>query len=420
MSLEFNKLTAQVQKMGDMVEQLDFDISEQLIIAKRRFAAAGDIDAVSERIQWVRQSNISGYRGAALLDDMAMPPNMIFPAPPPTPEHTTIIAADGSQIYPNERAPVHYYLINIGVYIYRTSDASLPEQLTIPSLYYHKAHVHDEHQRVITNRTVDARRTVAEMQALQEIAWERYRQHKEPIVALYDNNLMFAPNKEIMDQDTLMNAYHGALSRLHDFENEGAKFALGGYVDNPRGSVVLRLLHLLTIRDAQELKFKQKEIESGGDLDGLRDQHLFRAVLKPGERSATLVQNSPRNFAFKQRNPAHEIAFFYVKVGNERHSNIARVDVPAWVAKNPQLVDYLHAVLLDQAAMQGRNPYPYALTRADELAYVSSKDKAKLEEMINIELRLKGIGPLAIAPKARGKELARSDRTAYEVDTHLH
>ncbi|GAB4310184.1 MAG: DNA double-strand break repair nuclease NurA [Phototrophicales bacterium] len=420
MALEFNKLTEQVYKMGAMIEKLDFDMRESLQIAKQRFAAAGDPAEVHKRIQIVRQKNISGYRGAALMDGSNEPINMIYPAPTP-PERATIIAGDGSQIYPNEQAPVHFYLINIGVFVYHHGIDHLPQQITIPTLYFHKDHVHDPHQRIISNRTVDARRTVKEMQTLAQLAWEYKDIYPEaPIIALYDNNLMFWADTEVYGGSRLMQDYHAAMQQLYDVQANGVQTTLAGYVDNPRGSVVLRLLHLLTLADETAIHANQNIIEQGGDLEGLKDKHLFQAVLAPGDRSAVMVQNSPRNFAYRQHNSSHEIAFFYIKVGSGSSTNIARVDIPVWVARNHQAVEALHGVLLAQSTMQGRNPYPYSLSRADELAYVSSKDKAKLDEMINLELRRKGIEPLiAGRPKARGKELARSDRTAYEINTDL-
>jgi hypothetical protein len=90
-----------------------------------------------------------------------------------------------------------------------------------------------------------------------------------------------------------------------------------------------------------------------------------------------------------------------------------------WVARDEEAVNQLHALLQAQCTMQGRNPYPYALTRADELAYVSSKDKAKLEELINLELRRNGVDPAVGTAKLRGKELARSDRRAYDPQIDL-
>ncbi|GAB4513867.1 MAG: DNA double-strand break repair nuclease NurA [Anaerolineae bacterium] len=420
MSLEFNKLHDQLMRMGAMIEKLDFDLTDRLRVAIERFEAASDVEAIQERIDLVRQSDISGYRGAAPLGaDYAQPINLIYP-PPPMPEYATIIAADGSQIYANEQSPVHYYLINVGMYIYHHGIDHLPEPITMPTLAFHKDHVHDHTKRVVSNRTVDARRTVAEMQALAEKAWEMKDRVPSSIIALYDNHLLFWVNSDVTGSEQVTKDYHAALVQLHDVHANGTPTILAGYVDNPhRSRVVLRLLFLMSLQDEREVKMREKELAYGGDLEGLRDRHLFNAVLRPGERSAVMVQNSPKNLAYKQRGVSYEIAFFYIKVGDHYRSNIARVDVPMWVARDERALNDLHAVLLAQCQMQGRNPYPYALTRADELAYVSAKDKNKLEEVINLELRRNGVNPFLYNAKTRGKELARSDRRPYELRTDL-
>lgn len=420
MALEFRKVSDQVEKMSAMIDKLDFDLTDRLRVARERFFAADDLDAIHDRISLVRQSDISGYRGAAPLDPPhSHPINAIYP-PPDLPGRATIIAADGSQIYPNEREPVHYYLLNLGLFIYHHGFDHLPEQITMPVLAYHKDHVHDERKRVVSNRTVDARRTVAEMQALADMAWELKNRIDHPIIALYDNNLMFWTNTDITGGAELMRNYQSALQKLYDVQANGIRTSLAGYVDSPhRARVVLRLLYLLSLENEQAIKENEQRLAEGGDLEGLRDRHLFNSVLRPGERTAVMVQNSPRNLAYRQHNPSQEIAFFYIKVGTDSQSNIARVDIPMWVAQDEAAVNDLHALLLAQATMQGRNPYPYALTRADELAYVSGKDKAKLDEMVRIELRRKGIDPLGLTHKSRGKELARSDRRMYEMDTDI-
>ena len=418
MALEFNKLVDQVAKMGAMIDKLDFDLGERLELAKKRFYAADDLDAIRDRVDLVRQSNISGYRGAALPDVEFMEPiNVTYPPPPP-PSNALIIAADGSQIYPNDRASLHYYVINIGLFVYAHGIDHLPQQITLPTLAFHKDHVHDEYGRVISNRTVDARRTVMEMQALASYAWEN-RGINQPLVMLYDNNLMFWANADVSGGEQIQREYWGALQQLYDVQANGTATTLAGYVDRPRSAMVLRLLYLMSLKDEQDIKLHERELSTGGDLEGLRDLNLFNSVLRPGERSAIMVQNSPRNWDYKQRGTSYEIGFFYLKVGDSLRSAVARVDIPMWVGRNKEAVNQLHALLLNQCTMQGRNPYPYALTRADELAYVSTKDKSKLDELINIELRRKGINPGIYRPKARGKEIARSDRRAFEVRSDI-
>lgn len=414
MSLEFNKLLSQVEKMGAMMSHLDFDMSDRLQLARERFSDAGDLDAIRAKIDFVRGPDISGYRGAAPLDDpYAEPINYIYP-PPEMPAAATLIAADGSQVYPSEQSPVHYYLLNVGMFIYEHGVDKTPVTITVPSLVYHKDHVHDANRQLVTNRTVDARRTVTEMQLLAQQAWDQHRNgNGEPLITLYDNHLLFWASSDVTGSDQIMRDFHTGMGQLRD-----ANAILAGYVDSPsRSRVVLRLLYLNSLTDEVEMKAREKEIASGGDLEGLRDTHLFNDVLGPGERSAIMVQNSPRNLAYRQKNASFEIAFFYLKVFNGYDTAIARVDIPMWVARDKTAVDQLHAMLVDQCRMQGRTPYPYALTRADELAVVSGKDKRKLEEMIRMELQKQGIQPTNITPKMQSKRAARSEKRAYQVYT---
>lgn len=412
MTLEFKELVAQVARMGSMLEKLDFDLGERLQKAYERFEKASDLDEVWERIEWVRQSSVSGYRGAAPLDvPGAEPINRIVPAPEPPPS-ATLVAADGSQIYPSERNPVHYFLLNMGALVYHHGSERTPDQFSSPHLYFHKDHVHDRYGRLIGHRIVDDRRTVAEIQYLAEHAW-MYRDEARPLVALYDNRLMFHAGTDSQENAQFFKDYMGALVHLHD-----AGSILAGYIDNPmRGERVIRLLYLLGLESEAELHQRQHGAPAG-DLEGLRDAQFFRLILQPGERSAIMVQNSPRNLEFRKRGISYEIAFFYLNVGSPFMPHVVRVDIPVWVARDPQAVHDLHGLLLSQCRMQGRNPYPYALTRAHELAVVSRDDERKLEELIKAQLRLSTdipVDALYFSAKTQSKYLLRGDRRRFDT-----
>jgi len=411
MTLEFKELVPQITKMGAMLEKLDFDLSGRLEKAYERFQQASDLDAVRERIEWVRQSGVSGYRGAAPLNlPDAEPVNLIVAAPEP-PAAATIVAADGSQIYPNEQAPIHYFLLNLGALVYHYGSERTPDPFTQPRLFFHKDHVHDKYGRLIRNRTVDDRRNVAEIQFLAERAWE-YRDEARPLVALYDNRLMFQPAGEHQENASFFRQYMGALVHLHD-----AGAVLAGYIDNPlRGERFIRLLYLLSLESEEQLRETQHGAPAG-DLEGIRDAQFFRLILEPGERSAVMVQNSPRNLEFKERGENYEIAFFYLNVGSAFMPHIVRVDIPVWVARNKRAVNELHALLLTQCRMQGRSPYPYVLTRAHELAVVSKDDERKLEELIKAQLRLTTdipVDSLYFSAKSHSKFLLRGDRRRFD------
>lgn len=417
MTLEFNRVVEQVYKLGAMLEKLDFDLSDYLTIAGQRFDLGADMEMVRERIEWVRSSDISGYRGAAPTNLPNAEPINYIGKEPEIPELALILAADGGQIYPDELAAVHYYLINVGVYVYHHGADVTPEQSTYPELKFHKDHVHDRFGHVIRNRTVDDRRTVEEMRKLAEAAWSR-RTKEIPIIALFDNRLMYLPGgDDSRESRDLMADYIGAMVHLHD-----AGAILAGYLDNPfRSKRFMQLLYLLTFKSHEDLRLRQATLSRAGDLEGLRDVHFFSQMLKKGERSAIMVQSSPQNKEFRDRGENYEIAFFYLKVYNEYQEKVVRVDIPIWVARNPKRVDALHALLLHQCKLQGRNPYPYAITRADELAWVSGKDKHKLDEMVKAQVRRvrEELVASTLTPKVRGKELARSDKRYHDMRGEL-
>jgi hypothetical protein len=101
----------------------------------------------------------------------------------------------------------------------------------------------------------------------------------------------------------------------------------------------------------------------------------------------------------------HEVRFFYLNVVQEGiEPVIARVEVPAWVAQDAAKVSLIHSAIVAQAQITG--DYPYALARADELAYISSRERAAFEEMVITALLSAGVRS-APSPKATYKRLTR-------------
>jgi len=95
--------------------------------------------------------------------------------------------------------------------------------------------------------------------------------------------------------------------------------------------------------------------------------------------------------------------FFYLNVSkNETIPNLARVEVPAWVATNNQALDTLHATIVRQARITGG--YPYVLARAHELAIISTEEREAVEMMLAIEMRRQGFSP-SLSPKQQNKNL---------------
>jgi hypothetical protein len=414
-ALEFSKLVDQVEIMGSVIRTRNFDRTDVLALAKAIFDAAGEVERAHERIAWVRSGQVSGYRGAGPLPPYAHPEpvNAIFD-PPAQVERAFVIAADGSQIYPDETVPVPYFLLNIGLFTYFHGIDYTPAPQTLPVLYYHQEDLFDARGDLIRNSVVDELRTLAEIEHLagEVRAWAR---ESVPRVALYDNRLLFIPRQE--DSQAEGEGRVAAFIRaMGDIRNAGA--VLAGYVDNPlRARRVVQLLYLLSLESPDARAESDVSLARGGTLDGLTDVEFFEQVLGPGQRSALMTQNSPQNLEFSRQGRDFEIAFFYLKVANLFRTRVVRVDIPMWVARDRPSVDLLHSLLLSQCALQGRNPYPYAITRADELAYIGYSDHRKVDELVSAQVRRhhSALTHQTIVAKQQGKDLARSGKRYHDL-----
>lgn len=406
MTLEFDKIVPQVQAMGHSLADNDAAASQIAQKVWDRFLALPNNKAIWDQIIIAREHD-AGFRGAGPTEwPDSEPFNSRYPLPacPPT---ATLLAADGSQIYPDLHSALLYYLINIAVFVFHfQADRDvglLPETITQPALYFDRTDLHERDGRLIANAAINARRSIFELQMLaRETALRDELPH--PLLAIADGPLLFWLGKEVPDAQFLMQDYHEAIQMITDSGG-----ALVGYVDQPRSRF---LMHTLYLMDLDESEINRPTLVTTGDTEGLDDRFLMRLLLESGDRSALIIQQSPQNKAFRDVDDDREIVFFYVNVAEPRQEPyIARVEIPMWVARQSALVDSVHALLYAQCQMTDR--YPYVLTRADECAVVHSYEKAALDEMISIELRKRAL-PVEQSQKLSMKNVARAGRHAYD------
>jgi hypothetical protein len=404
MTLEFHKLSEQVERMGQAAALEEDEMADKAEIAVEvisRFAAEGDLPYIQARVDHAVSLD-AGYRGARPLDE---PIAGAHPAPS-APDSATLIATDGSQIYPNRHGAALYYLINIGTIVLREGSGAPPEIISEPYLSYGREHVRSADYSVIGPTTIAARRTVAEMSALAEHAWLR-RDEARPLLALMDGPLLFFMGSEVPDRDQLRNVYYAAMTRIMDVQA-----GLAGYTEAPRSRYVIGLLHLLSL---DEEDVSQATLATDGKLEGLQDRWVFRKLLGPGERSSLFVQMSPQNKEYRQQaGDTHEICFFYLNVAPPGDpALIARVEVPMWVASDRRMVGQLQAELFRQCQHTVRR-YPYVLTRADELAVVKGDEQRQLDVMIRVSLTRHGVRAVE-SEKQATKDAARGGKTRHKV-----
>jgi hypothetical protein len=185
-------------------------------------------------------------------------------------------------------------------------------------------------------------------------------------------------------EDRLIARY---LAHLDGFMAEGVPVA--SYISQPGSADVVGLLRCY-LDESDETP----EAES---LRGLLDRHLFARTLARGERSALFFSRSHINADYGP----HRIGFFYLRLDDE----VARVEVPAWVAAQPAWLDLIHAVLLDQAEKGGG--YPVILSEAHERAVVRQPEKTLFYSILEREMHRAGLGHLTTSQKAASKRAPR-------------
>ena len=81
---------------------------------------------------------------------------------------------------------------------------------------------------------------------------------------------------------------------------------------------------------------------------------------------------------------------------------IARVEVPAWVAENDGLLDLSHALILDQC--RRAMGYPAAISEAHEQAVITGQDREIFRQMLEDTLQRNRL-PVFTSEKARSKRM---------------
>lgn len=388
MTLELSRLTAQVQAMGQTVAN-----------RKRRHA-----DLVDLARRWLAQYADQGeeLRHPARQVRAAIPTEEPLDAVCPLPaiqERFTVAAADGSQIQPDRHAAALHYLINIGSLIYRHASGEAPEARSEPTLGYTEDDLY-ENGIPMTGNLLDVRRDLAEVSCLADIC---AAENSPSVVALVDGSIILwvLENLSVGRRQRKVAAY---LEQLHRIQRSEATVA--GFISRPGYTEVTRLLHLASLGGNAK-----KANEQPNPLEHLPDRAVFQA-LPPGARSALFV--SPKEINQSHYAPeGQEVHFFYLNVVEEAQEPvIARVEVPAWVAEDRHRLALLHGAVVAQARITG--DYPYALARADELAYVSGRERAAFEDMVATALLQVGLR-LAPSPKAYYKRQTRHSRRKYRV-----
>jgi hypothetical protein len=385
MTLELSEVTRQIDDMGRV-------LAERARRKRRILPAARELLRQfahdQERLRQVADSDPGRRLRCASPGDEPLP----VPVPAPAmPGCVTLIAADGSQIYPDRHGLAFYYVINVGSIVFRHGSGQAPDVATRPQLRYTQDQVYPGGVPVAGD-LVSAERDLAEMQVLTDLTLAE-PSGGPPRLSLADGPLLIWLQRAAVPEDQQVRILADYLLCLDQFRKAGVPLA--GFVSRPRSAEVVAMLYLAQL-DPEERKAIKSLAET--DYRGLTDRALFDKLC-PGDRSALFVRGTAANRDFRAR--GHAVYFFYLHTGAE----CARVEIPEWVAHQPEYLDLVHAAVYEQCRFN--NGYPYVLTRADEQAVILGEEREVLERLI-IRAMINHDMPMPeLSRKAQQKQVAR-------------
>jgi len=375
MALDLSKIVSQVTAMVARLRAEGRERQERLEHALAVLNRQDDIERLREKIDASRTT----WLVAGLVDGLGQ----CYPAPPVLADFT-IIASDGSHIDVDRHRSTRCYLINIGSVTLHYGANSGAVLDSMPHLYAGDEDLvivspeQKGREQPIEGALLGIKRGVDECRHLVELA--AALPADSPALAMLDGSLILwnlEAYAEFVAEEMLDRGFLSCLEGLRKLGQE-KKLALAAYISFPRSTDVVNALRVAvcpreTVDSDRCPACETRECDA---LAGVRDRELFASLLEPGERSALFISSSK----IQQRYGPHQVHFFYLNVDDE----VARVEIPKWVADDDGLLDLAHALVLDQC--RRGHGYPVALSEAHEKAVVTGVDAENFWRLVEASL----------------------------------
>ena len=394
--LDLAKLAPQIPGIGQHFQQEALASRQRLERAQQLLEQA---EARQAELLEIQQNWRDRFLFSAAVPLEPLDSHLAIPAPP---SRHSVFATDGSQISPSHHEIAYCYLINVGRVMLHYGQNLHPLLDSLPEVYYKPEDLYVSRQWGIrTEEWMAYRRTVLEAQMLSEMACRWVKPpgaHTEPNLALVDGSLIywFLEGLPLEARDRLLVPILEAWEALRK-----AKIPLLGYLSAPRSIEGTNFLRLQActyplpncVAHCGELLEEKTPCQVFAPL---RDATIWGQFLAPGERGP-LWRSCSR--ILDLYNEEQRIYFCYVNVGTE----IARLEVPAWVAEDDFLLAQSLAIVLGQVS-KGYG-YPVALAEAHNQAVVRGGDRARffaLLEQQMIRAGLRNVGTSYKEARKRG------------------
>jgi GNAT superfamily N-acetyltransferase len=365
MSIDLTKISSQIGEMVNKLKSANRDSSEHL----QRALDNTNLNIEKLKRKIAESKTTAQWPIAGLVDDLS---TRIKPSV--SPSEYTVLATDGSHIDIDRNQAARCYLINIGAVKMDYGSHPSAELDNFPRLYS------NEEDLVISSRDnrlqkenvqgslLDARRSVEECRKLAEIS--SGLPPGSTALAMMDGSLILFGLENyprFVSDELLINGFLKHLDIIKELNTE-RKLVLASYISYPQSAHVVNALKVAAC-PYEKADCERYCSEKTGDcesISGIQDKDLFFRTLAYGERSGRFINPS---IIVDKYYREHQVYFFYLRLEDE----IARVEVPEWVAVRPDLLELAHILVLDQCR-RGQG-YPVALSEAHEQAVVTGADR---------------------------------------------
>ncbi|MBS3027823.1 MAG: DNA double-strand break repair nuclease NurA [Dolichospermum sp. DET50] len=312
---------------------------------------------------------------------------------PVPPKVHTVISTDGSQISPNHHEIAYCYLLNIGRVVLHYGQNLHPVLDSIPEVFYRPEDLYISRQWGIrTDEWMGFRRTASEATVLAELACST--KTEAPTLAMIDGSLIywFLDQLPMEARDLILPPVLESWQQLRQ-----AQIPIMGYLSASRSIDATNFLRFLAcphpVPDCITHCPNQLEYVPCKKFDTLRDTALWTTQLQPGQRGPLWRSNARILELYDDQ----IIYFCYVHVGTE----IARIEVPAWVVENSTMFDQALGLMLAQ--VHKGYGYPVAIAEAHNQAVVRGADRTRFFALLERQMIKAGIKNVGISNKEARK-----------------
>lgn len=296
----------------------------------------------------------------------------------------SVFAVDGSQIYPDRHQGMACYLINIGIACVHYSAKSSARFDSQPFLMTSELGLD-------TPDFVNCQRTEFEFRAGLETALKQIAERPLFLpVFLFDGSLIFwhLDSKDEALKNRFLQSYCAVLRQFYEH-----RIVHAGYISLPKSRELINILRVVSELPNSVVIHKMEREKFMGNF--MVDSDVIDFFLAPYCRTIIFENRSSIvNFYPSQLKPY----FFYLNNGVE----VVRIEIPAWIAHEPALVDRIASIILNQS-LKG-NGYPVCLAEAHEQAVVTNADRDLFYQMLQKSM-FKNNGMYPVSQKSMHKRV---------------